>query len=772
MFEGTGWRLIGGGMPGFLGFCTGRPVASFEPHGWVRLAGRFMLTTLAAVALAAEPKPVVIPVERPAAGGILEFYRDVLPLLRPNCLPCHNKTSSKADLLLESPADMVKGGESGTALIPGKPAQSLVLQVATHEVKPRMPPKENKAGARDLTPRELGVLSAWIEQGAKSTAPVADAIAWQSLAPEVRNIAAVAVTADGRLAACGRGNHLAIYDLDRGGPVANLLDPAVDAAHRDTVNAVALSPDGEWLASGGFREVKLWRRLPPTAGPAREWPTNPSLTILTNVAEQRLVVWGGPEPARLTDLTGTNVLARLETDRVQEFALAEARRQTNLVAGRLSALGTALESVRKELPVAVERRQKAIIAWEGARTNLAAKQLVRSGVLVNRDLAEYDVLRAERTGDTNRVKAATDKREAAAKALEAPEREWKQAQDKQGAAEEELRLAHLGLTRATMAVSSAERNRAEAEAELGRAKAQLEATELAAKKGAAHQRVLGAWLAEGQLVTAHQDGSRRTWNRQTGAALDVFRDLAPGDEAPFIRPAWRLVRTMGSDTNSPFADRINALAFRPDGSRLAIGSGDPSRGGDVHVLEPITGQFRYVLTNLHSDSVLALAWSPDGRWLATGGADRLARLVDTASTLVERVFEGHTAHVMAVGWSPDGRLLATGGAEGAVKIWEPFTGEKRKGATGAGKEITGVAFVNAEQVVTSTGDPSITVWKVGGDKVRDYEKPPDYQQALAVTPDGQVIVAGGMDGVLRVWRGAEAKPVWTFAPPTGPLGWN
>ena len=744
-------------------------MAPAGPGGWVRLAWRIILTSLAAVAVAADPKPVVIPVERPTAGGVLEFYRDVLPLLRPNCLPCHNKTSSKADLLLESPGDMVKGGESGTALVPGKPAQSLLLQVATHEVKPRMPPKENKAGARDLTPQELGILSAWIEQGAKATAPVADAIAWQSLAPEVRNIASVAVTADGRLAACGRGNHLAIYDLGRGVPVANLLDPAVDAAHRDTVNAVALSPDGEWLASGGFREVKLWRRLRPTAGPARDIPKSPSPTVLTNAAEQRLVIWGGPEAARLTDLTGTNVLARLETNRVQEFALAEARRQTNLVAGRLSALGTALESVRKELPVAVERRQKAIVAWEGARTNLAAKQLVRAGVLATRDLAEFDVLRAERTGDTNRVKAATDKREAAVKALEAPEKEWKQAQDKQSAAEEELRLAQLGLTRATMALSGAERNRAEAEAEQGRMQAQLEATELAGKKDTSRQRVLGAWMADGQLVTAHEDGSRRTWNPQSGAALDIFRDLAAGDDAPFTRPTWRLVRTIGSETNSPFADRINALAFRPDGARLAIGSGDPSRGGDVHVLEPITGQFRYALTNLHSDSVLALAWSPDGRWLATGGADRLARLVDTASTLVERVFEGHTAHVMAVGWSPDGRLLATGGAEGAVKVWEPFTGEKRKGATGGGKEITGVAFLSVEQVAASTGDPSVTVWKVAGDKVRDYEKPAEYQQALAVTPDGQIIVAGGVDGVLRVWRGSEAKPVWTFAPPTGPL---
>ena len=51
--------------------------------------------------------------------------------------------------------------------------------------------------------------------------------------------------------------------------VAHLNDPQLQktvrlgGAHRDTVNSLAFSPDGELLASGGYREVKLWRRAKP-----------------------------------------------------------------------------------------------------------------------------------------------------------------------------------------------------------------------------------------------------------------------------------------------------------------------------------------------------------------------------------------------------------------------------------------------------------------------------------------------------------------------------
>ena len=69
----------------------------------------------------------------PAFGADLEFYRDVYPFLKGNCISCHNKTTTKADLNMETPELMKKGGESGPGLVPGKSAESLIVQASLHQ---------------------------------------------------------------------------------------------------------------------------------------------------------------------------------------------------------------------------------------------------------------------------------------------------------------------------------------------------------------------------------------------------------------------------------------------------------------------------------------------------------------------------------------------------------------------------------------------------------------------------------------------------------------
>ena len=91
--------------------------------------------------------------------------------LRAGCLACHNAKDKEADLILETPAQMLKGGESGPAVVPGKPDESLLLKTAAYRAKPYMPPPRNKIGAVALTPRELGIVKAWIAEGATACQP-------------------------------------------------------------------------------------------------------------------------------------------------------------------------------------------------------------------------------------------------------------------------------------------------------------------------------------------------------------------------------------------------------------------------------------------------------------------------------------------------------------------------------------------------------------------------------------------------------------------------
>jgi WD40 repeat protein len=199
----------------------------------------------------------------------VDFEKEVLPILKNNCLACHNQTKAKADLVLETPQTILKGGESGPAVIPGNSIESLLLKVASHQEKPRMPPRDNKVAAVDLTPEELGLIKLWIDQGAKGEVRAVAPIEWRPLPPGLNPIYALAVTSDGQFAACGRANQIFVYHLPSRQLITRLTDPHLlktnadgrpGVAHRDLVHALAFSPDGTLLASGGFREVKIWRR--------------------------------------------------------------------------------------------------------------------------------------------------------------------------------------------------------------------------------------------------------------------------------------------------------------------------------------------------------------------------------------------------------------------------------------------------------------------------------------------------------------------------------
>src|SRR5207247_11014976 len=176
----------------------------------------------------------------------VDFEKEILPILKNNCLACHNKTTTKAELILETPQDILKGGESGKVVVPKRSGDSLLLKIASHQVKPMITPKSNKVEASDLTPEELGLVKLWIDQGAKGEVHGTGPIVWQPLAEGLNAIYAVALTSDGQFAACGRANQIFIYDIPSKKLVTRLTDPQLlksgvygklGVAHRDLVNS-------------------------------------------------------------------------------------------------------------------------------------------------------------------------------------------------------------------------------------------------------------------------------------------------------------------------------------------------------------------------------------------------------------------------------------------------------------------------------------------------------------------------------------------------------
>ena len=98
------------------------------------------------------------PTAAPAAAPSLTFERDVRSIFKAHCFECHGETKQlKGELDLRLKRFLVSGGESGAAIVPGKPDASLLIErVAAGD----MPPGTD---SKKLTPAQIDVIRRWIE---------------------------------------------------------------------------------------------------------------------------------------------------------------------------------------------------------------------------------------------------------------------------------------------------------------------------------------------------------------------------------------------------------------------------------------------------------------------------------------------------------------------------------------------------------------------------------------------------------------------------------
>src|SRR5688572_22733335 len=100
-----------------------------------------------------------------AVARPVNFVKDIQPILEQSCLKCHNADVSMSGLRLDDREHALKGGDLGTDILPGKSDRSRLIHLAARLVSElEMPPK----GQGDpLTPEEVALLRAWIDQGAE-----------------------------------------------------------------------------------------------------------------------------------------------------------------------------------------------------------------------------------------------------------------------------------------------------------------------------------------------------------------------------------------------------------------------------------------------------------------------------------------------------------------------------------------------------------------------------------------------------------------------------